>query len=115
MRRLLLILTVCVGLLLTTPAQTQHRTTFEQITVANTAIGITAAIRNGMSGCMFRLETAQIRWRIDAAPTTTVGTLLEVGDVFAITRAEDLIAVKFIRTTSTSGLLNVNCWTAARP
>lgn len=111
MRRLILATLLCVGLALT-PVQTQHRTSFEQITVANTAIGITAAIRSGMSACMFRLETAQIRWRIDAAPTASVGTILEIGDVFTISRAEDLIAVKFIRTGSTSGLLNVNCWTA---
>jgi len=98
-------------LLSVTAVQSQRRTTFEQITVANTAIGITAAIRDGMAACGFRLETAQVRWRIDAVPTASVGTLLEVGDVMTVSRAEDLMTVKFIRTGTTSGLLNVYCWT----
>lgn len=111
MRRLILLVVLCVTLAAGT-GQTQHRTTFEQITVANTAIGITAAIRAGMSACAVRLETAQIRWRIDAAPSASVGTLLEIGDVLTITRAEDLGMIKFIRTGATSGLLNAWCWTA---
>ena len=111
MKRLVLLITL-LSLLTITAAQSQRRTTFEQITVANTAIGITAAIRDGMSACGFRLETAQVRWRIDAAPTASVGTLLEVGDVLTISRIEDAQMIKFIRTGATSGLINVNCWPA---
>jgi hypothetical protein len=88
----------------------QHSTTFEQVTVANTAIGITAAITSGMAGCGVRLETAQVRWRVDASPTSSVGTLLEVGDTITFTRIEDAQRVKFIRTGTTSGLLDVWCW-----
>jgi hypothetical protein len=110
MRRLILLITI-LSLLGVTAAQSQRRTTFEQITVANTAIGVTAAIRDGMSACGFRLETAQVRWRIDAAPTASVGTLLEVGDTMTVERAEDLNTLKFIRTGSTSGLINCWCWT----
>ena len=110
LRRLILALTVLA--FLAVPTHAQHRTTFEQITVANSAIGITTAIHSGMSACSVRLETAQVRWRIDAAPSATVGTLLEVGDVLTIMRAEDLGVVKFIRTGATSGLANVWCWSA---
>jgi len=109
MRRVLL-LTLALALLVGAPAQSQRATTFEQITVANTAIGVTAAIRAGMAGCGFRLETAQVRWRIDVAPTASVGTLLEVGDVLTVDRGEDLQRITFIRTGATSGLLNVWCW-----
>ena len=110
LRRLILALTAlaCVAI----PTHAQHRTTFEQITVAASAIGITTAIHSGMSACSVRLETAQVRWRIDAAPSATVGTLLEVGDVLTITRAEDLGMIKFIRTGATSGLLAAWCWSA---
>lgn len=111
MRRVLLI-GLLVALVLAGPAQGQRATSFEQITVAGSAIGVTAAIVAGMSGCGFRLETAQIRWRIDAAPTASVGTVLEVGDVLTLTRIEDAQRVKFIRTGTTSGLLNVWCWSA---
>ncbi|MCX6550365.1 MAG: hypothetical protein NTY02_05040 [Acidobacteria bacterium] len=78
--------------------------------MANSAIGITAAIRANMAGCGFRLETAQIRWRIDADPTASVGTVMDPGDVIYVDRAEDLIRIKFIRTGTTSGLLSVWCW-----
>ena len=111
MRRVLSLFVLLV-VLATTHTQAQHVTTYEQITVADTAIGITAAITAGMSACGVRLETAQVRWRIDAAPTSSVGTLLEVGDTMTVSRAEDLIGIKFIRTGSVSGLLNVFCWSA---
>jgi hypothetical protein len=65
-----------------------------------------------MAGCSCRLETAQVRWRIDASPTASVGTPLEVGDVLTLSRLEDIQRIKFIRTGSTSGLLNVWCWSA---
>ena len=105
-----LILVVLLVLLGALPAHSQRVTSFEQITVANSAIGVTAAIYTGMAGCSFRLETAQIRWRIDAAPTASVGTLLEVGDVLTLPHIEDVRRVRFIRTGATSGLLNVWCW-----
>ena len=113
MRRVLSLFVLLV-VLATTHTQAQHVTTYEQITVADTAIGITAAITAGMSACGVRLETAQVRWRIDAAPTASVGTLLEVGDTLLITRIEEARRVTFIRTGGTSGLLNAWCWSASQ-
>jgi hypothetical protein len=85
---------------------------YEQVTVANTAIGFTTAkITPGgpmptMAQC--RLETAQVRWTIDGvtAPTTTVGTLLEVGDAIALNGHDVLVNFRAIRTGGSSGVLN---------
>ncbi len=56
---------------------------------------------------IFVLETAQCRFTIDGtAPTTTVGVLIEVGDVITIEGASDINNFKCIRTGSTSG----DCW-----
>jgi hypothetical protein len=84
----------------------------EQITVANTAIGFTAA-KITPSGqvqatyALCRLETAEIRYSITmTTPTSSVGTLLEPGDVLVV-QGHDVMAVfKAIRTTATSGQLD---------
>ena len=113
MRRWTLVAVVLMTLVAGLSAQ--HTTRFEQVTVAGTAIGITSTVTDGMLACAVRLETAEVRWRIDASPTASVGTLLEVGDVLRFDRIEEAQAVKFIRTTGTSGLLNVWCWSRSRP
>ncbi|HYE88052.1 MAG TPA: hypothetical protein VEA16_16935 [Vicinamibacterales bacterium] len=113
MRRLLLC-SLVVALVL--PARASDHVTFEQITVAATAIGITSTITNPsglpqQNRCVARLETAQIRYRTDSvAPTSTVGMVLEVGDVLTITTNEDARRIRFIRTGSTSGVLSVECY-----
>ncbi len=57
------------------------------------------------AGC--RLETAQVRWTIDGTtPTSTVGTLLEVGDWLPISGHDALVKFQAIRTGSTSGQLD---------
>lgn len=85
---------------------------FEQITVANSSIGFTAAsITPGglpeatIATC--RLETAEIRWRIDGqVPTTTVGTLLEIGDTIVVSGHDSIVRFRSIRTGATSGTLS---------
>lgn len=53
---------------------------------------------------VFVLEGAQCRFTTDGtAPTTTVGTVIEVGDVVIIEGASDIKNFKAIRTGSTSG------------
>lgn len=87
---------------------------FEQITVANTALGFTAAKitppgRPEATQASCRLETAEIRWRIDGLPaTTTVGILLQPGDVLTVTGHDVMATFSMIRTTATSGLLSCN-------
>ncbi|MCC6417226.1 MAG: hypothetical protein IT429_03140 [Gemmataceae bacterium] len=86
---------------------------FEQVTVAATSIGLTAATINNGNGhpqavcALLRLQGAQIRFRLDGAdPTTTVGTPLEVGDVLSIQGNALLNNFRAIRTGGTSGVLN---------
>ena len=92
------------------------RVTYEQITVGSTAVGIAVTTSNPTGApqqnrCVARLETAQIRYRTDGiAPTTTVGTLLEVGDVLTIASNADARRIRFIRTGGVSGVLDVECF-----
>ena len=86
-------------------------TSFEQITVATSAIGFTSAtITPGAETADYaycRVETAQIRYTYNGTtPTTTVGTLLETGDIVCLDDASDIKAFRAIRTGSTSGQLN---------
>lgn len=85
-------------------------TGFETITVATTAIGPTSATLNSSThgqadrALFGPLETAQIRWRDDGtAPTSTVGHLMQIGDVLEYDG--DLSKILFIRTGGTSGAL----------
>ena len=116
MRRLILA-ALLVGLAGTVPsAQGSRRVTYESVTVADTAIGITATITNPtgfpqQTGCSARLETAQVRYRFDGtAPTASEGMLFEVGEVLNIGSNEDARAIRFIRTGATSGVLKISCW-----
>lgn len=92
---------------------------FEQITVAGTAIGFTAAKIDGTGGAhpqatmaVCRNETAQIRYTTDGTtPTSTVGTQLEIGDWLGLTGYDQLSNFRAIRTGSTSGKLNCTYYT----
>ncbi len=64
-----------------------------------------------MNHCLVRLETAEIRFTVDGtAPTTTVGTPMEALEVLTFASRPELVAYRAIRTTATSGTLNLNCW-----
>lgn len=86
----------------------------EQVTVANASIGFTAANINNTNGshvaavsAVCRLETAEIRYTLDGtAPTTSVGILMEIGDVLSIAGNDLLNNFRAIRTGSTSGQLD---------
>lgn len=81
----------------------------ESITVDNTAGGkaFTTAKIAGMRYAFVTVETAQVRFTIDGtAPTTTVGHLLEIGDILKLDSAEDLAAFRAIRTGSTSATIH---------
>lgn len=99
----LLILLVAAPLLASTYA-------YEQITVAGTAVGFTSAkiTPSGSAPMQFaqcRLETAEIRYAYDGTtPTSSVGTLMEVGEYIAFTNHEDMLNFKAIRTGSSAAL-----------
>ena len=112
MRRLGLIALLAVALasLAPTVSAQQHRTTYEAITVSSTAIGLTEATYLGMAGCVIASETADVRWRTDGTPTSTVGILMRAESVLTLERVEDARTILFIRTASTDASLKVTCW-----
>lgn len=112
---------ILVGILLgllVVPAVAQDVVTFEALTVDDTSGGvrITAttirpAGRLPQLECLGRLETAQIRYRYDGtAPSTTVGSLWEVGEEKVISGPAYLEAFRAIRTGATSGTLSLHCY-----
>ena len=83
---------------------------FESITVANTAIGFTAAIIGSTTDIVTEvdctLETAQIRFRVDGTdPTSTEGHILNVGSSIKLTNRAEIAKFKAIRTGAASGAL----------
>lgn len=111
MRRTFASALVGVVITLATPAGVSY-VAFEQITVANTAIGFTAARItpagfNQATLATCRLRTAQVSYTVDGTtPTTTVGTLLEVGDTLTVAGHDLLVLFRAIRTGATSGQLD---------
>lgn len=87
---------------------------FEQIVIDNTAGGvgftalkITPASGPQMQVARCRLRTAEISFTTDGTtPTTSVGTLLEVGDVLKVIGHDRLLKFRGIRTTGSSGGLD---------
>lgn len=85
---------------------------FEQIAVTNTAVGFTAATitppgQPQAQTATCRARTAEMSYRVDGGTaTTTVGTLIEIGDVVVINGHDSLVRFSAVRTTSTSGQLD---------
>lgn len=86
----------------------------ESLTFDSTAggIGFTGSVITvgnvEASKATFVLEGAQCRFTLDGtAPTTTVGTPIEVGDFIEITGTSDINNFMAIRTGSTSGTAEV--------
>lgn len=90
--------------------------TYESVTVGATAVGLSVTTVNPpgrppMRTCSGRLETAEVRFRFDFTdPTSTEGVLLSVGDTIDMQDAGVALAMRWIRTTATSGVLKVHCW-----
>ena len=81
---------------------------YESITVADSAIGLTAATYLEAIRAEMTLETAQVRIRGDGTnPTSSEGRIVEVGDQIILTSAAQIAGFKAIRTGSTSGVLKV--------
>ena len=87
---------------------------YETITVADSAIGLTAATiapsnSSNPIKVFMTLETAQIRFRTDGTdPTSGEGHLLEIGQSMSIDSFKDLGRFMAIRTGATSGVLKVS-------
>lgn len=81
---------------------------YEAITVDGTAGGkaLTTATVGVNTKAFITVETAQIMFTLDGtAPTTTVGHLLNVGDILKLDTAADLASFRAIRTGATSGVI----------
>lgn len=82
----------------------------ETVTVAGTAIGITATASEGVlpHAALITVEAAQISATVDGTtPTATVGHLIEVGDSITLTDRGEVMRFLAIRTGGTSATLKV--------
>ena len=107
---------VVVALIVPTIGDAQtNLVTFETVTFADSSIGFTATTirptgQPFMTVCSGKLETAQIRVRYDGtAPSSTVGLLVDVGDVVTIRGLAYLTRFRGIRTGGTFGVVNFHC------
>lgn len=112
--RLVVLMLACVALAASAPSAQYVAASYEALTVADTAVGITASMLtvNGQQVrvCRGRLETAQVRWRYDGtAPTAGEGILLEIGDWLVLDRYENITRFRAIRTGAVSGVLRMTC------
>lgn len=89
---------------------------FEQVTVAATSIGLTAATyapgggsANSALQALVTLETAEVRYRYDGtAPTAAVGHILSPGQAILLTGLPTITNFRAIRTGGSSGLISVS-------
>ena len=80
---------------------------FEPLTVSTVAVGFTAATRGDRTHAHVVVETAAVRYRTDGtAPTASVGTVLEPGDVLELDSTHDLVNIQFIRRDGADATLN---------
>ena len=80
---------------------------YESITVANTALGLTTATVGNARWGMCRVETAEIRYTMDGAttPTDAIGVLLEPFEWIVLNNRDNLRNFRAIRTGAVSGVL----------
>ena len=86
---------------------------FENISVTGAAKGFTSATLstgigsgNQMKEAVFIVESAPFRYRVDGTdPTSSVGTLAQVGDAITIQGQSDMENFSAIRTTATSAII----------
>ena len=82
---------------------------FESITVADSAIGFTAATHDHANEAFVTVESGAVRFRADGTdPTAAIGHVLEVGDTLRLESQNDLQKVRFIRRDGVSATLRVS-------
>lgn len=84
---------------------------FESITVADSAIGLTAAKLSASpkpKKIFITIENAQLRYRMDGTdPSATVGHIANPTDIITLEGYSQLNNVKFIRKGATSAVIQV--------
>ena len=79
---------------------------YEDLTVASTSVGFTASTYSNGDYASVQVETAPIRFRLDAGtPTASVGQSLEVGDHIYLESREEVVRFRAIRRDGTSATL----------
>lgn len=82
---------------------------YEDLTVAATAVGFTAATYAEANYATVYVEGGPVRFRLDSGtPTASVGDTLEVGDRLTLESRDELTRFKAIRRDSTSATLRVH-------
>lgn len=91
---------------------TKYCNDFEKVTVADSAVGLTAGKVALADSVTITVETANVRVRMDGvAPDATTGILLEPGDTLEVVTRENLTNLKAIRTGAVSGVMQVSYFT----
>lgn len=95
-------------------ATAQTAMSYESVTVAATAIGISSSVytvsgRNA-SLCTIATEDAPLRYRYDGTnPTSSEGVLIQSGSYLTLTGFANIKAFRAIRTTAVSATLKITC------
>lgn len=90
----------------------RQSSSFEAITVADTAISLTSANVQGAVAAEITVENGPIRFRTDGvAATATVGHLLSDGDVLFLDNISEMSALSMFRDGATSGDISVSYFT----
>lgn len=80
---------------------------FETVTVADTAISLTAGTYTTAIRAVISVETATLRYRVDGtAPTASVGHIANDGDVIILESSIAISNFQAIRTTGTSASIS---------
>ena len=81
----------------------------ERLTIDATAGGVELTKPAGAKYANCRLESGQVRFTLDGstAPTTSVGRIMEVGEILSLESKEEIANFAAIRTGAVSGVLDV--------
>jgi hypothetical protein len=91
-------------------AQQSYATTDETHTAGAAATGLLTATKLNVTNCSGLVETAQIRYTLDGTtPTSSVGSVGNVGDTIILGNVHDIAGYSDIRTGGTSGVVNFSC------
>lgn len=81
---------------------------YEDLTVSTTAVGGTAATYSNGDYAHIQVESAPVRFRLDAGtPTSSVGTRLEPGDILKLESRDEVVRFKAISADGVSATLRI--------
>lgn len=87
----------------------------EQLTVSSSAVALTVPTPTSqrVTYALVQVQDADIRVRVDQAPTTSSGLIFEAGSVFEIIGASDINGIEFIRDGSSDAEVFVDYYREA--